>query len=68
MSETGKHKCCPFCGGTGEMSRKMALHAQFPADGKSDGYWYSIACPNCGSTTTRYFTPIAAWKAWDKRV
>lgn len=62
------HKTCPFCGGAGAMNRKMALYAQFPFNGESDGYWYSIVCQDCGSKTARHFTSTTAWEAWDKRV
>lgn len=69
MSETVKHKRCPFCGGTGEMNRdKMVPYEKLSFAEEGDGYWYSVACLNCHSATADYFTSDAAWEAWDKRV
>lgn len=70
MSETVKHKRCPFCGGAGGMSYyKMAPREEIAfGKNKYDGYWYSVVCVDCDSTTADHFTPDAAWEAWDKRV
>lgn len=73
MPETMKHKRCPFCGGIGGMSYyKMAPHEEIAFSAsllhKCDGHWYSIVCEDCDSATADYFTPDAAWEAWDKRV